>query len=369
MSARFRGASLWIGIAAALLAVALISGRPPSDGDPLDPSATGPAGTKALVLLLKDLGARVTIATEPPRPSAGAVTLLLADTLDDADAARLDRWTRAGGTLVVADPRSRFAPPVRQVGLRFGGELSSDLERGTCGVRALGRVDHVDPEGGVGFDATAGTASCFGDERTAFVVVRDHGAGTVVAIGGAGVFTNAGLAHRDNSVLAASLLAPRDGTEVAVLQPPAAGAGRRSLYDLVSPRVKQALLQLAVAFVLYALWRARRLGRPVAEPQPVPIAGSELTRAVGQLLQQQRRPEGAAELLRDDLRRSLAQRLGLPPDAPEDLVADAAAARSGTDRDEVWSALAGAPVGSEADLVALARLVDSVRQEVLHGRR
>jgi hypothetical protein len=366
---RFRGAGLWVAIAAALVAVALLTGRPPRDGDPLDPSATGPAGTKALVLVLKELGADVTVATEPPSATSGAVTLLLVDTLDDADASALDRWVRSGGTLVVTDPRSRFAPPVRQVGLRFGGELSSDLERGACGIPALARVDHVDPEGGVGFDARAGTASCFGDERTAFVVARDHGAGTVVAIGGAGVFTNAGLDDRDNSVLAASLLAPRDGTDVSSRRPPAAGPARRSLYDLVSPRVKQALLQLAVAFVLYALWRARRLGRPVAEPLPVPIPGSELTRAVGQLLQQQRRPEQAAEVLRADLRRTLAQRLGLPPDAPDEVVADAAAARSGIDRDAVWAALAGAPSGSEGELVALARLVDNVRLEVVHGRR
>ena len=62
-----------------------------------------------------------------------------------------------------------------------------------------------------------------------------------------------------------------------------------------------ALAQLLIAFVVFALWRGRRLGRPVAEVQPVEIAGSELVVAVGNLLQKAGRPEIAAERLRSDL--------------------------------------------------------------------
>ena len=92
------------------------------------------------------------------------------------------------------------------------------------------------------------------------------------------------------------------------------------------PGVRLALWQLVVAFVLLALWRARRLGRPVAEPQPVQLPGAELVVAVGNLLQRAKGRGQAAGLLTDDLRRSLAERLGLPPSAPADQVADAVAA-------------------------------------------
>ena len=61
----------------------------------------------------------------------------------------------------------------------------------------------------------------------------------------------------------------------------------------------------------FALWKGRRLGRPVAETQPVQIAGSELVVAVGNLMQKAGRPEAAASQLRDDLRRDLTSRLGL----------------------------------------------------------
>ena len=69
------------------------------------------------------------------------------------------------------------------------------------------------------------------------------------------------------------------------------GGGERTLVDLVSAGVTRALAQLALAFAVYALWRARRLGRPVAEPQPVAVAGSELVAAVGNLLDRTRSPQ------------------------------------------------------------------------------
>src|SRR6266581_6954843 len=76
----------------------------------------------------------------------------------------------------------------------------------------------------------------------------------------------------------------------------------------VAPRVRLAMWQLVVAFAVLVLWRARRLGRPVAEAQPVQIPGSELVVAVGNLLQRARGRGQAAGLLTDDLRRTLAER-------------------------------------------------------------
>jgi hypothetical protein len=133
--------------------------------------------------------------------------------------------------------------------------------------------------------------------------------------------------------------------------------------------VKQALLQLGVAFVLYALWRARRLGRPITEPQPVQIAGSELVVAVGRLQESAHHRDAAADVLRHDLRRALAARLGLPPDAPAEVLADGAASRSGADRNAVLAALSDQPLADDGQLVATADQIDAVRQEVLHGQR
>jgi hypothetical protein len=122
-----------------------------------------------------------------------------------------------------------------------------------------------------------------------------------------------------------------------------------------------------VSFVVYAWFRARRLGHPVLETQPVEIAGSELVLAVGQLLQQTKRPQHAADLLRSDVRRRLAERLGLAPDVPIDVLVDAVVGRTHADSEKVWQALGDGPVADDHALLELAQNLEAVRQEVLHG--
>ena len=147
----------------------------------------------------------------------------------------------------------------------------------------------------------------------------------------------------------------------------APGAGRRTLVDLISPHVKLALLQLGIAFVAFALWRARRLGRPVLEANPVEIPGSELVAAVGRLLQRGRAHQRAAALVRDDARRSIAVRLGLAPDAPVEDVADAAAGRSSRSIDEIRGVLGGPAPADERQLVAIAQDAEVLSREVTSG--
>jgi hypothetical protein len=202
----------------------------------------------------------------------------------------------------------------------------------------------------------------------AFLVSAPRGRGRVVQLGGAGAFINSRLGKVDNGLLAVTLLAPGAGSRVAVLEPAAAGGGSRSLTDLIAPRVKLALLQLLIAFGLVVLWRARRLGRPVEEVQPVRIAGSELVAAVGELLQRARGRSHAAALLRDDLRRTLSERVGLPRDTAPDRMAEAVAARTSLTAERVRLAITGPDPRSEEDLVALAQTVETIRQEVASVR-
>jgi hypothetical protein len=371
-----RRALPWVAVALGLALVVAVAGRGPEEGNPLDPASPGPLGTKALVEVLRGLGGRVSVSAD--RPGAGTETaLLLSDDLTPERRRGVLDWVGRGGTLVVADPGSAVTE-VEPVGSTRIGLLDAEIER-RCEVAALGDVGRVAAPGGVVFKVPEGPAgpggtggggarACFPRNDGAWLLVQPLGEGTVVRLGGASVLVNQELGEADNAILLASLLVPVEGTTVQVLQPPLPGGGTAGLGDLIAPRVRLALWQLVVAFVLLALWRARRLGRPVAEPQPVQLPGAELVAAVGNLLQRAKGRGQAAGLLTDDLRRSLAERLGLPPSAPADQVADAVAARTAVPRERVLRTLTQTTPGDEAELVALSQAIDTVRREVTRVR-
>jgi Domain of unknown function (DUF4350) len=377
-----RRAVPWVAVVVGVALVVAVAGRGAEEGNPLDPASPGPLGTKGLVEVLRGLGGRVTVSAD--RPGSGTETaLLLSDDLSPERRQALLDWVRRGGTLVVADPSSGVTE-VEQVGSTRFGLLDAEIER-RCDVAALRDAERVAAPGGVVFKVpegqggpgnpagpggpgAGGIRACFPRNDGAWLLVQPLGEGTVVRLGGASVLVNQELGKADNAILLASLLVPTEGTTVQVLQPPLPGGGTAGLGDLIAPRVRLALWQLVVAFVLLALWRARRLGRPVAEPQPVQLPGAELVVAVGNLLQRAKGRGQAAGLLTDDLRRSLAGRLGLPPSTPADLVADAVATRAGIPRERVLWALTQTTPRDEAELVALSQAIDTVRREVTRVR-
>lgn len=350
-------------VAVVVVGVVLI-GAPAGPRPPLDPSSNDPLGTRALVLLVEELGAEVEVSDKAPG-AGDDVALVLDDDLGEAGRDDVEAWVEAGGTLVVADPMSLLHPfPVEAVGGL--GLLQAPFD-GTCALPALASVAKVEPPGGsIGYELVPGSEGCFRRDGAAYVAVATQGEGNVVAVGGAGLFTNQALGDADNAVLAAALLAPRAGTTVAFLRPPAPGGGDDDLSDLVGANVKASMAQLAVAFGVYVLWRARRLGSPVAEPQPVALASSDLVAAVANLLQQARHHDAAAGLVGDDLRRRLGERLGLGGDAPAAQVAAVAAVRTGVPTERMLGAMAPPPlVGPEA-LVAHVAAGEALYQEVVH---
>jgi Domain of unknown function (DUF4350) len=371
------GAAGWLaGALLVLLAVAGVIAIGRGRDDTLSPRSDARLGTSALVALTRALGADVSVRNRlPDLDGAGSpdVMLVLVDRFDDAQRRQVTAWVRSGGVLVVTDPASRFAPTVEDsffdvLDLGFSGARR-------CAISALADLElqDIDPRGGgILYELPDRSEGCVRDRfGGAFIVATDRGEGTVVAVGGSGMAVNVALARGENAPVMAALLAPRPGTDLAVLEPGGVGGaaravpGGRTLADLVSPGVKRALVQLGIAFVVYALWRARRLGRPVAEPQPVSVAASELVAAVGNLLDRSGSPEHAAELLRNDLRRFLADRAGLPAAAGDDVLAAVVAERTGLPAAELRHALGPEPVTDDAGLMALARTSDRIREEVL----
>lgn len=357
-----RAAVIGVCVGLVVLAAAAIGGRPGRDGPPLDPRSDGPLGTSALVSLLRGLGAEVDLTVGLP-DARDDVALVLQDRLQASQRDALAAWVSGGGTLVVLDPSSPMAPPSSRDALPA---VSGPLETGACSIEALRDVGEIDGGAALQLEAAPGDESCFSKTATSgFVVARTVELGEVVAVGGAAFVTNDLLGRRDNAVLAATLLAPTLGLRVRVVDPPIpVGGGDKTLGDLVPAGVKRALLQLGVAFVLYALWRAVRLGRPVVEDQPVSVAGSELVSAIGRLLARTRSPGPVADGMRVELRHSLRTRLGVGPDVPVDVLAELAAARSGLPKQLVLDAIDERPVTNDAELVAVARAIARTQQEV-----
>jgi hypothetical protein len=356
----------WLLVIGGLVIIAVLAGAPrDGQGEPFDPSSTAPNGTKALVEMLESFGASVDPVSAEPSPDDD-VALLFEDALGDEATAAVEDWVRAGGTLVVADPFSAYTPPVAGATGAFG--VSPTLDRDRCDIDAVDDLTVLDPGESVRYEVEPGRASCFGDGTDAFAVVDERGLGRVVAVGGATIFTNARLDEADNAPFAARLLVPSTATSIAVLQAGTDPGSDRSLSEVMSLGAKLALVQLVAAFGIYAWHRARRLGAPVPENQPVDIAGSELVLAVGQLLQQTRNPGRAAALLRTDFRRRVCERLGLPIEMGADALAEVVLARTELDPEVVRRTITDVPVATDAELLELAQTVESIRQELLHER-
>jgi hypothetical protein len=375
------GARGWVigAVAAGLTVVAVIAIGAGADSDvPLSPRSDDELGTSALVALAAEMGADVEVADRLPALDEGTggaapdVIVVLADLLGERQRTVLEDWVDGGGRLVVADPGSELTPAWVANFAEVDDLAPARTLAGRCEIAALDGIDVADIEprnGGVLYQPPPGADTCVDDSSgAAYIVATDRGDGTLVALGGSGLLVNAALAEGENAPVVTALVAPERGTDVLVLEPEAlapGSGGQRTLGDLIPAGVTRALVQIALAFVVYALWRARRLGRPVPEPQPVAVAGSELVAAVGNLLDRTRSPAHAGELLRADLRRFLADHLGVPLGTRPDVLASVAAERTQVAEESLRWALSPDPVTDDAGLTALAATIDRIREEVL----
>jgi hypothetical protein len=367
----------WVAVAVIVVGAGVVLGRGRTSGPPLDPASTDPLGTRALVELVERFGADVTRrlpgddqgpggdGADDPATVPDAV-LILRDELDGGTRDRLVRWVGDGGVLVVADPSSPLSRPPA------GSTTDGSLPAGTCTVDTLAGLGEVEAGSFLRYAVEAGERSCFGTVGEAWLVARAEGSGTVVLLGGAAPLVNENLDEADNAAVVTGLLAPRPGARIVVLYDPVAGeSGDTTLADLVPGRVWWAIAQLGVAFAVYVLWRARRFGRPVPEPQPVALPGSLLVGARGDLYRRGRSHQRVAGDLRRDAEHRVRRQLRLGADGP--LPVAEIAARSGLEPAEVERLLVAAPPSARpGDVIRLAadldRLLDRLEPETRDPR-
>lgn len=334
------------GLTALLLVVAalgmLLLLRANPSAEPFDPRSGSASGTRGLVLLLEKLDADVHLVHSLDVNADGRRVLVLRADLSDRQTQEVSEFATLGGIVVWADPAvDPFTDTdvASQLPTVDWAPSAADFNvpRNDCTIGALQHLEGVLSPSGVLLRAGDDATTCFGDDGGSFVVAVPRGEGFVIHLGDNEQFTNRYLRYADNAALATALLAPTDGTRVDILlgdgavpeSPRPEVTEERTLFDLVRPSVWMALAQLAIGFVVFAAAIAIRPGRPVREPEQVPIESSELVVANGRLMQRAGHAQRAGLLLRSDCHRRLCAEHHLPPSTTVDRLDAVVAAQSG----------------------------------------
>ncbi|MDH6121454.1 hypothetical protein ABH930_005451 [Kitasatospora sp. GAS204A] len=375
----------WFLAAAAVLLVAglLIAGLGDSTAYPsLDPRSAAPDGTKAVAQLLRaqDITVDTTADADRLATPGGADTVVLP--LPDLLTTDQLRALAAAGhrRLVLISPDST-ALDLLAPGLHTAG--TADLPLAVSSASAVPLCDLPEAQragsaelGGRLYqvDADSGATGCYPRQGYPALARTSTTQGTEVLVVGSGRFlTNQRLANDGNAALALGLL----GTQPHLTWylpdyqalPAGTAAPQKSFTDLIPDGWRWAALQLAVATVLAALWRARRLGPVVSEQLPVVVRAAETTEGRARLYHRAKARDRAAEALRRAVRHRLAPVLGVPlgggdPD-PTTLLA-ALGERLTGHRDPAGprDLLYGPPPSDDAALLRLADDLDALERQV-----
>ncbi|GJF30071.1 hypothetical protein KNE206_27710 [Kitasatospora sp. NE20-6] len=351
---------------------------------PLDPRSPDPNGTRAVVRVLERQGVTVRTAAGPAGLAAALAepdtTVVLPDAylLDEDTLDTLAGVARGRGSRLVL-----IAPDDAELDAFAGGVRTSTAPDGLpdyvvetstapdCALPEATRAGSAEL-GGLVYVPDPGDSACYPRRGRPTLVLHQDADGRQTAVLGTGrPLTNAHATADGNAALALGLLGSRPHLVWFLpdyTAPVAAPAeDRRSLLDHVPDGWRWAVLQLAVAAALAAVWRARRLGPVVSEDLPVVVRAAETTEGRARLYRRARARGHAAEALRRATRHRLAPSLGVPVsrgEADPATLAAAAAGRLGRPSAELHALLYGAPPTDDAALLRLADDLDALERQV-----
>lgn len=359
----------WRGIA--ILAVVVIGAgvliallQRPATQSYLDPNGTSPTGGHALADLLADRGQHVIRSSGPATASTGS-PLELITSPGLLTSAQLTQAGQFHGDLLLAGPDSRvlraLAPRISTV----GPAASVGAMQPACTAQPAALAGDAYLGGAVLSTKDAAAQECYPSElgRPGYFLVRyQAGDRTITVLGSGAPLTNQYLADGGDAALALNLL--RSASQITWVVPSATalaaqpGTGQKSFFSLVPWPAYLIAIQLAIAAVLAAAWRARRLGPLVAERLPVIVRASETVEGHGRLYQARRARDRAAGELRTAASRRIAGFTG------GDVSPSGLASRTGQPPQEITALLDGPPPASDQELVTLATDLDTLTRKI-----
>jgi hypothetical protein len=392
---RVRGLLLVI----ALLVVAGITMAVLRSGDHhgrLDPRSADQYGSRAVAELLKARGVstRVVTTLDDATAAAGPDTTILVtqpDLLTDAQQQGLRSAAAPSGgrTVLIAPGWASVETLAPGVDADFPDDVA--VRSPQCDLAAARSAGSAEV-GGERYSTDApGTDNCYpSDGLPSLVRIPAPNDGDTVLLGSPDILYNDRLDKHGNASLTLQLLGSRpelvwyipslddpsatesaeesdgEGDDSSGRDAEGEGESENSFFDLIPGGWLWGTLQLAVAAVLAAIWRARRLGPLVTERLPVAIRASEATEGRARLYRKVNARDRAAASLRAATRTRLAPLLGVSAaetHSPEALL-PAVSAHLPDGEHDTRELLFGAPPADDAALVRLADQLDALEREV-----
>jgi Domain of unknown function (DUF4350) len=354
-------------VALVALGVGLAALQPRVQGAYLDPDSPSQQGTRALVQITRQHGTPVTIVRTVAAAAADLGSnpdaLLVVVRPERLVASDLTTLSGLPGDRLLVEPDDttlrRLAPGVSMIG---GADLSLEPDCALSAATLAGDVGFTDSQT---YDAPASATKCYPSSGDAALVQLRVGASTVTLLGSGEPLTNERLTQNGNASLGMNLLAARPSVVWLMPNLPQPGTGgQKSFFQLVPFGVKLALLQIVIAVVMIAIWRARRLGPVVAESLPVIVRSAETVEGRARLYRSRRAQGRAADALRGGSVERLKRLLGMPGAIGRHELVIAIAARCNQDEAVIGYALYGPPPADDAELVRLAYVLDDLERQV-----
>jgi hypothetical protein len=355
-------------IVLALVAILAVIGESPNV-TPLDPRNATPDGAHALAALLADRGVTVTLTStlhQLESAASAGTTVVISDPSEQSVRA-LQAISRTAATVMLVDPQ----PPALSA---FGVNASPAATIGlttlnpSCTLPAAVTAGSAQIRGDL-YSVSGASTRCYRQPGGAALVssTRANGATTIV-LGSSATLTNDLLATEGDAALALGLLdTPTVQWVSSGLVGGTAPKSQQGLFNLLPSRLLWATLQLFIAVVVFALWRARRLGRPVVEPLPVVVRAAETVEGRARLLHAARARDAAARALRNAAVRRLSHALRLGPEEDAASVTALVAERSGRPPAQINALLYGGEPADDAAFVKLAQELPRLESDIQHN--